>query len=243
MTSPLWARAFAKGSGGQLDWGDELQAGDVALFGSAKRWRLLAQARAIGRTWWYGDHAYFGRREYFRITRNAWQHGCTGRGDPARLDACGVRVGGWRRAGSYVLLCPNSPEYFALHGLDCGEWIRQTGLELARHTDREIRVRFKTDALPLEEDLRQAWAVVVFTSVSGVHAALAGVPCFATAPCASQAFGSDDLALIENPVRPDNRFDMAAVLAANQWTLHEIASGRAWRDLNDDQAVEGLDLS
>lgn len=221
---------------------DELQAGDVALFGSAKRWKLLEQARAEGRTWWYGDHGYFGRGEYYRVTRNALQHACTGRGDPERLEAVGVRVRGWRRTGSYVLLCPNSPDFFRMQGLDCEAWIRDTTALIARYSDREIRVRFKTSSRPFEEDVREAWAVVVYTSVAGVLAAIDGVPCFATAPCASLPFGSGDLALIETPRRPDNRHEMASVLAANQWTLHEMARGQAWRELNEHEAVARLDL-
>lgn len=239
----MWAKAFAKGNGAAVCTADVLEPGAVALFGSPQRWRLLAQARAEGRTWWYGDHAYFGRREYFRITRNAWQHDCRGRGDLARLELLGVRERGWRKTGRNVLLCPNSPQFFALHGMDCEQWIRETSQQLAAHTDREIRVRFKNSARVLEDELRDAWAVVVFTSVCGVHAALQGVPSFATADCASRAFGSGDLSLIETPPRPDNRYEMASVLAANQWTLHEMARGQAWRELNDDQAVEGLDLS
>jgi hypothetical protein len=113
--------------------------------------------------------------------------------------------------------------------------------QLRCHTDREIRVRFKLSSMPLEHDLRGAWAVVVYRSVCGVHAALAGVPCFATAPCASLSFGGGDLSLIETPARPDNRREMASVLAANQWTLREIERGRAWRYLNEHQAVARLD--
>lgn len=240
-TSPLWARAFAKGAGASVCKLNELQPGDVALFGSPQRWRLLAQAQAEGRTWWYGDHAYFGRREYFRITRSAWQHDCRGRGDPERLEQVGVRIRSWRKTGSHVLLCPNSPAFFQLHGQDSSAWIEATSAAIRACSDREIRVRFKTAARSFEEDLRDAWAVVVFTSVAGVLAAVAGVPCFATAQCAAASFGSSDLSLIESPVRPDNRHEMASVLASNQWTLHEMASGRAWRELNE-QAVERLDL-
>jgi hypothetical protein len=66
---------------------------------------------------------------------------------------------------------------------------------------------------------------------------------FATAPCASQAFGSGDLSQIETPRRPDNRYEMATVLAANQWTLHEMARGHAWSYLNERHARRQEDMA
>jgi hypothetical protein len=37
---------------------------------------------------------------------------------------------------------------------------------------------------------------------------------------------------MENPVKPDNREQMAWALADNQWTLAEIESGMAWEHIN-----------
>jgi hypothetical protein len=192
---------------------------------------LLLQAIAEGRRWFYGDHAYFGRRQFFRVTRNGFQHDASGVGDPRRFEQFGIPVRRWR-AGSHILLCPNSPAHFERAGTTADAWIADTAATLRQHTDREIRVRWKNSGGELETELREAHAVVVFTSVSGVIAALHGVACFATAPCASLAFGSSDLSRIENPARPENRFEMACALAANQWTLHEMASGQAWKELN-----------
>lgn len=229
----MWARAFAKGAGANVSKEEDLLPGQVAMFGSPHRWELLQQAIGLGRTWYYGDHAYFGRHVYYRVTRNAYQHDCEGEGDAQRWERLGVRIRDWKKGGGHILLCPNSPGFFELHGQDCNRWIVETTRTLQRHSDREIRLRFKRSATQFESDLRGAWAVVVFTSVCGVHAALEGVPCFATAPCASRSFGSGDLSSIERPSRPDNRYEMAAVLAANQWTLHEMARGQAWRKLNE----------
>jgi hypothetical protein len=243
LTSPQWARAFAKGCNARIDLeGEQLQAGNLAMFGSPDRWELLQRARSEGRTWYYGDHAYFGRREYYRITRNAWQLTDLARdGDVGRWERLGLRIRSkWRDNGRYVLLCPNSPAYFERHGLSVDTWIRETSAAIRLQSDREIRVRFKRSPSDFDFDVRNAWAVVVHTSVAGVLSALQGVPCFATEPCASLAFGCGDLGLIESPARPDNRFEMATVLAANQWTLHEMASGQAWSYLND-RAAAGRD--
>ena len=242
MTSPKWARGFAEGCGGEVAGPKDLLPGDVATFGSPQTWALLQQAIREGRTWFYGDHGYFGRHNapiggpagdvYYRVTRGAYQHDGRGDGDMGRLERLGVEVKPWRRdSGGYVLLCPNSPTFFRLHGENIGLWTAGTVETLRRHTTREIRVREKTSPRTFAQDLAGAWAVVVFTSACGYLAALEGVPCFATAPCASLAFGSGNLALIETPVRPDNRRELASVLAANQWTLAEIARGQAWERL------------
>jgi hypothetical protein len=232
-TSPLWARNFALGCGGTVSKENTLQPGDVALFGSADRWQLLQQAQREARTWYYGDHAYFGRRNFFRITRNAYQHDGQGKAPAAPFESFGIPVRPWRLQGRNIILCPNSPAYFAMHGSSVDQWIRETAEQLEKHTDRPIIFRFKDDSASLEQALQDAWACVVYTSVSGVHAALAGVPCFATEQCASLSFGTADLSRIESPVRPENRFDMACVLASNQWAMADIASGMAWRALNE----------
>lgn len=231
-TNPKFAASFAKGCGGLVTQRDALEPGAFAFFGSLARWRIFEQARAEGRTWFYGDHAYFGRRHYYRITRNAMQH--TGLGEPADLSLLkplGVRASGWRRDGKRVLLCPNSAPFMAANGVDADQWVADVTAELRRHTDRPIEVRWKNSGGTLEAALEGTWAVVVYTSMSGAIASLAGVPCFATAPCTSASFGSMDLSRIERPVRPDNRAEMAAVLAANQWTDHEIRRGQAWAKL------------
>jgi hypothetical protein len=232
-TSPLWADSFARGCSGTVSTVNELQPGAVALFGSPDRWQLLQQAQEEGRTWYYGDHAYFGRRQFYRITRNAYQHDGHGTAPAAPFESLGIPVQPWRLQGRKIILCPNSPAYFAMRGLNVDQWIRETAESIEQHTDRPIIVRFKDDSDALDIALRDAWACVGYTSVSGVHAALAGVPCFATEQCASLSFGTSDLSRIETPVRPDNRFEMACVLAANQWAMSDIASGKAWRALNE----------
>lgn len=233
-TSGPWAQAFAAGGGGVVSERDEVPDGPVAMFGSPYRWRVFHDAIARGQEWFYGDHAYLGSRfHYYRATRGAYQHDASGEGDPARFDALGLQVEPWRTDGGHILLCPNSPQFFALHGLNAQEWIARTTQQLRRYTDRPIRVRWKDSHVPLETSLAGAWAVVVYVSVCGVQAALAGIPCFATAPCASRSFGTDDLGLIERPVRPANRYEMACVLADRQWSLDEMRAGMAWRKLTE----------
>ncbi|MEQ8504625.1 MAG: hypothetical protein RIB80_04815 [Rhodospirillales bacterium] len=73
--------------------------------------------------------------------------------------------------------------------------------------------------------------MVTWTSNAAVDALLAGVPVFCTGDCAASVMGRSDPINIEYPYYPDNRYEWAATLAANQWTLDEIASGMMWAAL------------
>lgn len=236
LTSPHFCAALAQGLGAAYTTEPRLQDGDVALFGSPVLWDLLLEARDQGRAWFYGDHAYFGKRRYYRITRNAFM--ATGRepirGGGARLARLGVEIQAWRRGGRHILVCPPG----AIHGglvaragvaiqqpENWGAWARA---ELRKFTDRPIKTRTKDQARsgrPLEADLKDCWALVCFMSNVGVQAALAGIPVFVLGPAAARTVGCDDLSKIESPAYPDNRYEFACSLAAQQWTLEEIAAG------------------
>jgi hypothetical protein len=237
FTSPQVAYAFAKGCGGTITDEAELFPGPVALFGTPSRWPLLQQAQAAGRDWYYIDHAYYQRGKHYRITKNAYQHDGHGISTGERfrgIRSCHLKP--WRTTGSHVLICPNSAAHFALHHLDAAIWLRDVVATLRTVTDREIRIRWKVQRAdrPIREDLVDAWAVVVFSSASALDALMAGVPVFTLAPWAASArMGRTDLTQIETPLYPDDREAFLSVLADQQWTLQEMLSGRAWRDLTE----------
>lgn len=229
------ARAFALGSGGGVSLGPQLRADcELFLFGDPELWPALQAARALGRTWYYADHGYIGRPAYFRITRNAYQHdGTSGRADFARLRALNVSPLPWRRAGRTVLLCPPDQAFTQLFGFDAATWRVQALAELQRHTDRPVVVRERACERPLAADLADAFVLVTWCSNAAVDALLAGVPVICTGQSAASPMGRARLADVESPIYPDNRHEWAARLAANQWTLNEIAAGDAWRHLQE----------
>lgn len=228
-----FGRAFAKGCGGRMVYhSGMLHPGDVALFGHPSLFGWVVKARSEGRNWYYGDKAYFGRDTYYRITKNAYMSPMNTEPDYDRWHQTGFKISPWR-SGDDILLCPQSDVFFQLHDTTQSEWLKKTTEELRRFTGRSIRVHHKKASRDTEKNFREAltnvWAVVVYSSMAGAQAAVHGVPCFATNPdCVSAKFGSTDLSMIESPIRPDNREYMAAVLAANQWTLSEIQKGIAW---------------
>jgi hypothetical protein len=121
--------------------------------------------------------------------------------------------------------------FYELHGLNYDDWLNSTINSIKNSTDRPIKVRLKNDLNPIEHDLNDCWAVVVYTSASAINAILSGVPAFTTGKCASNLMALSDLSLIEKPFYPENRLQWASVLADNQWTLAEIESGEAWRKI------------
>jgi hypothetical protein len=201
--------------------------GPFALFGSPIYEDLVNNARV---DFWFGDHGFFGRGRFYRCAKNARMFlGTSGDDNPRRFRAFRIPVREWRRRGSYIVLCPNSPAFLARHG--AADWTERTVERLKAFTDRPIRIRQKRDRRPLSHDLIDAWAVVTFASNAAVEAVLAGVPAFCTRPCAGLVMGCDDLSRIENPAMPNGREQWAARLASHQWTLDEMARGDLWRVL------------
>jgi len=228
----MFARAFANGSGGRVDFGTTLLPGPLAMFGSSERWPLLQEAISDGREWFYGDHAYFGRFEYYRVTRNNYQHDGTGKHKQDRFKMFGRPVQPWRKEGRDILICPNSQVYYGLFGMNVDVWLKDVTDTLKQHTDRPLVVRWKKDDIPITKALKDAWAVVAFTSASAIDGLLAGVPCFVTGEFAAPyRMGTPDLRRIESPVYPQDREQFMWNLAYQQWTLAEISNGVAWRAL------------
>jgi hypothetical protein len=231
-TNPIFNEALAAGSGLSIaEDGAPYAGGGWAGFGSPHTWGSLRHARKNGDAWIYGDHGYFHRGTYYRITRNAFQHdGC----GEARREP-GVTIAPWRKRGAHVLVCPPDDKIAALMGFDHHAWRHDVLARLAENTDRMVIVRPRAheQVRPLEADLADAWALVTWGSNAAVEAVLVGVPVFCTGDCSASIMGRSDPINIEYPLYPDDRYEWAATLAANQWTLDEIASGMAWSALRD----------
>lgn len=229
LTSPMFALNFAPTCGGTIIHDSEPRPGTWAGFGSPFNWRALQASIQAGETWYYADHAYFGRRHFFRITKNAYQTDGFGESDIDRFRRFIMPIRPWRRHGQHIVICAQSQSHYDRHGVP--NWVADTCRELAKHTDRPMIVREKRGNAVLEHHLSHAWAVVAHTSNAAVDAVIAGVPAFVTAPCAASRVAKSSLAEIERPLYAPDRDEWAGVLAASQWTMHEIATGAAWRKL------------
>lgn len=238
-SSPRFAAAFADGCHGPVTPDlSRLLPGPFAAFCTPSVWDLLQQAQASGRDWFYGDHGYFRRFEYYRITKNAYQHdGRTLIKGQERFQALRLETQpAWNTGGSAIVICPNSSQYMARFGVNAHEWVYDLVRILGRVSDRPIIIRWKTHAQhrPLYVDLHDAWLVIAFSSASAIEGLMAGVPCCTLAPWASTVkMGITDPALAEGPYYPtmEERDRFLWSLAEHQWTIREIKDGLAWKTL------------
>lgn len=153
-------------------------------------------------------------------------------GSPERWRGLGVNLEPWRTAGGHVLIAPNRS--FGTPGRIMPlTWAEDVRRRLAMLTKREIMIRphpgNNVPKRPLADDLRGAWAVVIWASSAGVHALVAGIPVICCAPAwiAKEAAGHD-LAAIENPSMPE-RLPVFERLAWAQFSLREIEGGEPFR--------------
>lgn len=229
-TSPLFARAFAQGCGGVVK--NRYAPGPWAGFGSPQNWHEMQQSIRDGYDWYFGDHAYFRRGQFYRVTKNAFFHDGAGVSDMQRVKMFFGRLEPWRRTGSNIILCPQSETFFRREGTTQAAWLAQVTEELRQHTDRKIIVHHKRDTKPLWSLFKSAYCVISYSSNSAVEAVMAGVPAINTAYSHAALMTRRSVADINNLYYPDNRLEWAAVLADNQWTLEEISNGDCWRKLN-----------
>lgn len=229
--------AFAEACGGRVSM--RLQPGDAFFFGvnetNVEIWRAVCADRT--RSFYYADNAYFdsARQLYFRITKNRLQHSGVGTTTGERLRAMGIQMRPWRDGGDYILLCPQSDSFMRNAVGGHTDWVPQVIKVLEHLTLREVRTRpWGADksklARSLDAELREAHALVTWSSAAAVTAVLAGVPIVTLGQCAAEPMAGS-LTQIESLPRLD-REEWAGVLADNQWTLPEIADGTAWRSLN-----------
>lgn len=232
----LVSEAFAEGSNSRVvRVSDGLQAGPVAIYGTMRgSMDIINAARSDGREWYYIDNGYFGRGNYFRVTRGGFQ--VTHNEQPITLHSVyrhTIPWQEWRKGGSHILVVQQSSIWYQQHGQISREaWTERVVTQLSQYTKRKIRLRAKNSKRPLWDDLSNCWAVVTFTSNVAVDAIVAGVPAFVTGESAAKPLALSDLSEIEAPLRKGKRIKWAATLVANQWSLDEMRDGTCWKALN-----------
>lgn len=223
----------------QRSMGNNYIPGHLSVFYGVTRhvfhaWRGCMDA---GGPYVYLDNDYFGQRNHLRMTLNATQHTGIGTPDFDRFKELGLKVEPWKKNGVHVLVVCQSKWWHERHGEGVTKWQQRTVRKVKEYTDRAVRIRMKPEKVgvpteivvrELERDFENAWCVVTHSSAIANQAILKGIPAFVTSPCAALTMGLNDLSKIEYPRRPDGREEWAATLAANQWTRHEIATGKPW---------------
>jgi hypothetical protein len=218
-------RAFAAGCGGQVvaETPERLLPGPAVFYGVRPAWRhLWAQARSEGRAVYYIDNGFFAPGQFYRVARGAVQ-AAQCRPDHDRLRALGIRPKPMRRGGATIVVALQSDEFLATFG---GRYdTAQAVVNFARAIKPlPLVIRRKDSPAPLLADLTRAAVLVTLSSNAAVMALLEGVEAVTLGESACTQLAGDSV---------EARLEWAARLAASQWTLDEMATGKAWRDLHD----------
>lgn len=195
----------------------------IAVWGQLRGAKdLLAKSRHFYRL----DHAYVGRLDYYRMTRNAFQP-VKLRPRPAdrweQLKArYKLKVGEWRK-GKHILITLSDPRTYEFFGVK--DWPQEIEAKVKSLTDRPIILRKREERIPIAEQLKDAHAVVTYASNSTLDALMAGVPVFVMGPNIAKPL-SGVLETIETPVYPD-REEFFRFMAYCQFNCLEFQSGFA----------------
>lgn len=157
----------------------------------------------------------------------------------------------WRNNGNHILICLQRNGGWSMGGLDVIAWMNATITKIRQFSNRPIIVRshpgdkkikqvlnvnFKNVHLSIKEslvdDLKNAWATVVYNSSPSVASLIEGIPAFITDPFPqhSQSFeiANTDLSKIETPNMPD-RQEWIEKISMCHWKFDELKSGEAWQ--------------
>jgi hypothetical protein len=175
--------------------------------------------------------------------------------DPARWNQISndleINLKPWRTQGNHILICLQRNGGWSMRGLDVIQWMNATILEIRKYSNRPIVVRahpgdkkiggylkinHKSASLStnvdLGEDLKNAWATVVYNSSPSVASIIEGVPAFLTDPqpqySQSAAVANTDISRIEDPVMLDRQAWIER-LSMCHWKFDELKSGEAWK--------------
>lgn len=212
-------------------------------------WRQAAEYRRAGWDVLVFERGYIGDR-LGRYTSIGW-NGLNGHAEwpkypddgGARFRACGFSLAPWKAGGAYTLLCGQVRTDAAVRGTDMQRWYERSAEDARAAYGLPVRFRphpgeikrgiaqpvrgCETDRGPLADSLAGAAHVITYNSNTATDALLAGCDTVAV-DTGSMSYGVSG-ATIGEPCKRDLREAWAHALAWKQWTLEEIASGKALR--------------
>lgn len=167
---------------------------------------------------------------WYAISRS--QHNGAGyipSGPPSRWDSLGIDLAPWRTGGKEIValmqrgIGPNGVAMPERWVNDLHERLKGKNFRIREHPGIK-------PCVPLEEDLKNAKAVVTWGSGAALKALLLGIPCFHSFTSWIGAGASTLLqwADFDNPQRPE-RLPTFRKLAYGMWRVSEIADGTAFR--------------
>ena len=174
--------------------------------------------------------------------------------DPSRWNKIskdlGITLKDYRQKGNHILVCLQRNGGWSMRGLPAQQWLDKTIQEIKKYSQRPIivrthpgdkkikrilKIKFSNVKLSsnqdLLDDLRDAWATVVYNSSPSVASIIEGVPAFLTDPfpeySQSNIVANKDLTKIESPTLFE-RQSWIEKLSMCHWNFNELKSGEAW---------------
>ena len=175
--------------------------------------------------------------------------------DGERWKKLNIELKPWRSTGDTIIICgQHHRSHQWRNNPTMNLWFEQQINEIRKHTDRPIVIRphprnptgfdiskWKnvTKVLPqrdyntvddtdFKETLKQAWAVVNYSSNPAMMSVFNGIPVFVSEQSLCYDVGNTSLSNINNPAMPD-RSNWANKLAYTEWTTEEIKQGLPWQ--------------
>ncbi len=168
-----------------------------------------------------------------------------------RFKQLGLTINPWNKKGRYILVCAQRGGNYndmAMHNRWPEDIINnimsntEMPVKYRPHPERQVDIsieytdRYGVEVLDhnekIEEQIKDAFAVVVYTSNAANEALLQGIPVFYCGPTISCSHLSlQGIKNIETPFYPDNRKQYFSYLSHRQWHIDEIESGEAWQSL------------
>lgn len=162
----------------------------------------------------------------------------------------GITLKDYRINGNHILICLQRNGGWSMRGLPAQQWLDTTIEKIRKYSSRPIvvrthpgdkkikrilKIKFPNVELSnnpsLLDDLKNAWATVVFNSSPSVASIIEGVPAFLTDPLPehSQSFevANTSLGKIESPTLQE-RQQWVEKLSMCHWNFEELRSGEAW---------------
>ena len=162
-----------------------------------------------------------------------------------------IDVKEYRQKGSHILLCLQRNGGWSMKGTDVMEFCHRTIREIRKYSDRPIVVRghpgdkkapyyiklnypnvkISSHNTPLVNDLKDAWATVVYNSSPGVASLIEGVPVFQMDTSLNYSMYSEiantNLKRIEDP-KMFERTPWLETISMCHWNFNETSTGEAW---------------
>lgn len=231
--------------------GRETMSGDLAV-----AWNAYGQSGAVaenfikrGASALICEEGYIrkiGGETYFAMGLNGHNGSGLWRiGGPERWDGWGFEIKPWREDGRHILVCGQRGFGYNKMAMP-DDWQDTVAAQLRGLTDRPLHFRAhpkrrrrmpkaRYDEIldyeqPLEDQLKDAWGCVVWTSACNVSALLEGIPTFFCGPhIINEIACHRGVSMIEAPALHGQRYFSLTGMAWAQWSMAELKSGEAFR--------------